>query len=304
MDLSLILVVLVTVSGIIYLYDKFALEPKRLKALIVLGDKGTAQQKEDIMTPPALIDLGRSLLPVFLIVLFLRSFIVEPFRIPSGSMMPTLEVGDFILVNKFTYGLRLPVLHTKFVELNTPERGDVVVFRYPDDPSIPYIKRIVGLPGDQFEYNHVTKTLYINGEQIPQEYLGTYQSTNQHGQTEILERYQSTLNADTQHDLVLRSGQGRPLLYTWLNDKQKMVLTENPRQLTITQQQYLYSLKIKEVPQGMYVALGDNRDNSKDSRFWGLVPEENLVGKAFFIWMNFNWDISGINLSRIGTVIK
>ncbi|MBE9561678.1 MAG: signal peptidase I [Proteobacteria bacterium] len=272
-DLATILVSLTFVSGIIWLFDKIFLEPGRTKANQGLGyDSSIAYRDEGKI--PFIVDLAKSLFPVFLLVLLLRSFLVEPFRIPSGSMMPTLLVGDFILVNKFSYGIRLPVANKKVIEIDKPERGDVVVFRYPEDPKIPFIKRVVGLPGDQIEY--VNKMLYVNGEPIVQQidkprYIGVGSGSNMTGSEQRIEY----LSDEVSHDILI-----------------------NPKR-----PEYQTKYNKLTVPDKAYFVLGDNRDNSKDSRFWGTVPEENLIGKAFFIWMNWDWKNGGISWQRLGTTI-
>ncbi|MDM8568695.1 signal peptidase I [Thiotrichales bacterium HSG1] len=272
-DLATILVSLTFVSGIIWLFDKIFLEPKRLKASQGLGYDSSIAYKDESQIP-FIVDLAKSLFPVFLLVLLLRSFLVEPFRIPSGSMMPTLLVGDFILVNKFSYGIRLPVANVKVMEIGRPERGDVVVFRYPENPKIPFIKRVVGLPGDNIEY--VNKMLYVNGEPIVQQddirYVGVGSGSNMTGSEQRIEY----LSDEVIHDILINPK--RPEHRTKYN------------KLT--------------VPDKAYFVLGDNRDNSKDSRFWGTVPEENLIGKAFFIWMNWDWKNGGISWQRLGTTIE
>jgi len=270
-DLATILVLLILVSGLILIYDKIFFAPRRIN---------NSNEHRTIEQAPFLVDLARSLLPVFLVVLVLRSFLVEPFRIPSGSMMPTLLVGDFILVNKFSYGIRLPVLNTKIIEIGEPQRGDVVVFRYPEDPSIPFIKRVVGLPGDQLEYHYTNKTLYINDEPIIQKSMGRYIGVGQGSDM-----------TGREHRIEHLPGAEHAIL----------VKPEN-----------LFSpayppIKKWTLPEKAYFVLGDNRDNSKDSRFWGTVPEENLIGKAFFIWMN--WDLANevdgiISWQRIGKKIE
>lgn len=215
---------------------------------------------------PVLTEYARAFFPIIVVVLILRSFLVEPFRIPSGSMMPTLLEGDFILVNKFTYGLRLPVANLKMVTLDTPARGDVVVFRYPKDPSINYIKRVIGLPGDRVHYEN--KTVYINGQPMLQDPEGTYFASGQGMSMSGAERRKERLNT-LQHDILITPGQP--------------------------------SMSVDVVvPAGHYFMMGDNRDNSNDSRFWGFVPEEYLVGKAFMIW--FSWDSvnTRVNWSRMG----
>lgn len=214
------------------------------------------------------VEYARSFFPIVLIVLLLRSFLVEPFRIPSGSMMPTLLVGDFILVNKFTYGIRLPVINTKIVAMGQPARGDIVVFRYPKDPTMDYIKRIVGLPGDRIGYVH--KQVYVNGEPVKQTALGVYEGSQAGSQWGGETLLSEDLGSVT-HDILARVGEPAAKEGEWT------------------------------VPEGQYFVMGDNRDNSNDSRFWGTVPEANLVGKAFFIWMS--WD-GGIAFNRIGTSLK
>ena len=251
-DFAAVLTALVLVSGAIWAFDSLVLAPRR---------RGGEDERL-----PLIVDYARSFFPIFVIVLLLRSFLVEPFRIPSGSMIPTLLVGDFILVNKYVYGIRLPVLNRKIIEIGSPRRGDVVVFRYPLDPSTPFIKRIVGLPGDSVAYRD--KALFINGEKVSHVPLGSYvgvRSAAAHtGATVLREQL-----GETEHDIILTPGAGS------LNGEYR-------------------------VPEGHYFVLGDNRDNSRDSRFWGYVPDENLVGRAFFIWMN--WD-NGPDLKRIGNTI-
>ena len=246
-DFELLLVLLTIFTGLIALASYFI---SKLKYTI----------KSKIIN--SIAEQSKSLFPIFFIVLILRSFIFEPFRIPSASMMPTLLIGDFILVNKYDYGIRLPVTHKKFLKNNTPERGDVVVFKYPENPKIPYIKRIIGLPGDKIAYYN--KTIYINDEMVEQVTIGSYPAY----------------------------GAGLPMIGSMLVSE-KLGAVEN---------NILIETKI---PDSHYFVLGDNRDNSKDSRYWGFVPEDNLVGKAFIIWMN--WDGKSkniINYERIGKSIK
>ena len=265
-DLATILVLLTFVSGLIWLYDKIFLAPWR-----VIEKTNSVDANEKI---PVIVDLARSLFPVFLIVLCLRSFLVEPFRIPSNSMMPTLLTGDFILVNKFSYGIRLPVLNLKIMEIGKPQRGDVVVFRYPEDPTIPFIKRVVGIPGDELEYYSDTKILYINGEQVTQDIVGSFIGVGSgSGMTGSEERIEH------------------------LGDVEHAILVLPNRELNTQFNKWT-------IPENEYIVFGDNRDNSRDSRFWGSVPEENLVGKAFFIWMNWDWANNGIAWKRLGTQIK
>lgn len=219
---------------------------------------------------PLLVEYAHSFFPILFIVLLLRSFLVEPFRIPSGSMMPTLLVGDFILVNKFIYGIRLPVLHTKIVDVSEPERGDIVVFRYPNDPSVDYIKRVVGLPGDRIAYYN--KRLYINGKPVPLKPLGRYVGVGQNQRYHGALVFEETLGK-VKHQIMII--EGRPSVEGEFT-----------------------------VPAGHYFVMGDNRDNSNDSRYWGPVPEENLVGKAFFIWMHWEPSNPGVVFDRIGTVLQ
>lgn len=219
---------------------------------------------------PVVVEYARSFFPIVLIVLLLRSFLVEPFRIPSGSMMPTLLIGDFILVNKFTYGIRLPVLNSKIVGLNEPERGDIVVFRYPKQPSVDYIKRVVGLPGDRVAYYN--KKIYINGKPVKRVSLGMYQGIGEGEGMTGAEQFIENLGG-VEHSILIKNG------------------------APSVEGVYI-------VPEGHYFVMGDNRDNSNDSRYWGTVPEQNLVGKAFFIWMSWDWQNKGIGFDRIGTVLK
>jgi len=255
MNFELLLVSLTAISGLIFLADCFYKK----------------DGKNNLKKRSFLVEQAISFFPIFLIVLIFRSFIFEPFRIPSSSMMPTLLIGDFILVNKYEYGLRLPVLYNKFIDINDPKRGDVVVFRYPENPKIPYIKRIIGLPGDKIAY--YDKTLYINDVLVEQTTSGPYAP------------YGSGLTM-----------LGSLLISEDLGNIEHEILIDPDRN----------SLDfVTEVPDSNYLVLGDNRDNSKDSRYWGFVPEENLLGRAFLIWMN--WDSESkevVNFRRIGKFIK
>jgi signal peptidase I len=251
LDFELMLVLATLITGVVYVWDRLARRRR--------GDSGEERARD-----PWWIDLSRSLFPVILIVLVIRSFIVEPFRIPSGSMIPTLIPGDFILVNKFAYGLRLPVTHDLIFGDGAPERGDVVVFRYPRDESQDYIKRVVGLPGDRIRYQN--KRLYINGVLMPQELIGHYGGP---GGAEVRSE---DLGEVTHPILVFPSSPDRGFVY--------------------------------EVPPEQYFVMGDNRDRSSDSRYWGTVPEENLVGEAFLIWMSWNAAEFSVNWERIGDPIR
>jgi len=274
-DFALLLVVLTGVTGVLWLADRLLLVPvrrRRAAALENMTSLPAAERKtraEEAMREPIVTEYARSFFPVLLLILLFRSFIAEPFKIPSGSMMPTLLVGDFILVNKFAYGLRLPVVNTKILSIGEPKRGDVFVFRYPENPKEDYIKRVIGLPGDEIVYRN--KTLYINGKEIGESYLGPYTGPSEPS----------------------RSMAGAQV-------KQEQLDDVSHRIMELPQIQVGHEGTWK-VPDGYYFAMGDNRDNSLDSRFWGFVPEANLVGRAMVIWMNLD---SGIDFSRIGTLIK
>ena len=275
-DFPLIMVTAVFVTGILWVLDVLLWAPKRRNAAEALSaqtpgnDDSVEIAKQELLKEPVLVEYSRSLFPVILAVLVLRSFIIEPFRIPSGSMMPTLLAGDFILVNKFAYGVRLPVVDTKIIPVGKPERGDVLVFRYPKNPSIDYIKRVIGLPGDKVSYYN--KQLFINGEPATQTGLGTYDGVGA-GVSMAGAQIRSENLTGVKHNILI--------------DAQKGTLEGE-----------------FQVPEGRYFVMGDNRDNSNDSRYWGVVPEENLVGKAFMIWMNWDATAGGVTWSRIGNDIK
>jgi signal peptidase I len=224
---------------------------------------------------PWWIEYPKSFFPVILIVFLLRSFVVEPFKIPSGSMIPTLQVGDFILVNKFTYGIRLPIINEKIVELNQPQRGDVMVFRYPQDPSMDYIKRVIGLPGDTVAY--IDKRVFVNGKELSLEPLGDY--LHKERMTYAKEFIESV--DGRKHRILLEEGTGPVPVAARFPFHENC--SYNANGMTCT------------VPPGHYFMMGDNRDNSSDSRVWGFVPDRNIVGKAFFIWFNFG------DLKRFGS---
>ena len=258
MDFALILVIATAVTGVVWLVDALAFAPHRRFAV----------EEGDSVAEPVVVEYSKSFFPVLLIVLLLRSFVFEPFRIPSGSMMPTLLTGDFIFVNKFSYGLRLPVLNTKIVDTGEAQRGDVVVFRYPSDPSMNYIKRVVGLPGDVVEYSVIEKRLTINGESMPLSVMGDYPE-----------------QAGT--DLAIET----------LGSREHEVLLMRHRSM---------EGGVYRVPEGHYFMMGDNRDNSQDSRYSdvGFVPEENFVGRAEMIWMSWrSFSEGGPRWGRIGNSI-
>lgn len=227
---------------------------------------------------PWYLDYGRSFLPVLLIVFLLRGFVAEPFRIPSGSMLPTLEVGDFILVNKFTYGIRLPIIHKKILDVNEPKRGDIMVFRVPTDNKTSYIKRVIGLPGDRIDYKN--KALYVNGQLVESDLTGDYIAF---GETHAQSRYQQIIQTEGEA--------GELAEYSTLLNKRSFRRVARDSQW--------------KVPQGHYFMMGDNRDDSLDSRVWGFMPNENIIGKAFFIWFHYNGhDGGGFKFSRVGTNIQ
>jgi signal peptidase I len=218
---------------------------------------------------PWWVEYSVSFFPVILIVFLLRSFLVEPFKIPSSSMVPTLLVGDFILVNKFTYGIRLPVANKKVVPLNDPQRGDVMVFRYPEDPSLDYIKRVIGVPGDRVEYRN--KRLTINGQPVALRQVDDYLSKER---MQFSRRYVETING-VEHEILI-------------DDDTSAFMAPSRSFPHAGNCNYNMNGLACTVPPGHYFMMGDNRDNSSDSRVWGFVPDENIVGKAFFIWLNLN----------------
>lgn len=276
LNFPLILVLLVFGSGLVWLCDSLFFRRARLSIIEKLqsdwpkwNQDGSSDQQhflnaaQQTASEPVLVEYSRSLFPVLAVVLVLRSFVVEPFQIPSGSMIPTLEVGDFILVNKYTYGIRLPVVRTKVLDLNQPERGDVMVF-FPPHTKQYFIKRVIGVPGDLIEYKD--KVLRINGEIQPQELLAELPPVRPR---ERLQR--ETLNG-VEHEIRQQARSYR-----------------------------MDDMSIKVRP-GHYFLMGDNRDNSSDSRVWGQVPEENIVGRAFAIWMHWEEFLSIPSFSRVGRV--
>ena len=264
---EIILFSLVVVSGIVILLCRY----------VFIGISQGAGQQE-----PWYLDYARSFFPVLLIVFVLRGFVAEPFRIPSGSMLPTLEVGDFILVNKFTYGLRLPITHNKVITVNEPERGDIMVFRFPGDNVTNYIKRVIGLPGDVIEYNH--KKIKINGQTIDISEDGEYTPFALDGRERSQRRFLQKLPNSNKNQ---QESEFSILLENRSSSANRRIALPENREFT--------------VPEGQYFVMGDNRDHSLDGRFWGFVPDENVVGKAFFIWFHCNMNSGGgVKLSRIG----
>lgn len=271
-DFQAVMLLLLIVSGVIWALDHWKWEPQRREAekKAKAAARISEEKLAELLREPTYVEYAKSFFPIILIVFVLRSFLVEPFRIPSGSMMPTLLVGDFILVNKFTYGVRLPVAGTKILDTGEPERGDVVVFRYPKDPSLDYIKRVVGLPGDRIGY--FNKKIYLNGKPVAQEEIGSYIGIGSGFMSDGASHRIEHLG-EVEHDILISPSQ------------------------RAREGEFV-------VPEGEYFVMGDNRDNSNDSRFWGTVPEDHLVGKAFMIWMNWDSAAGGVTWSRIGSGIK
>jgi signal peptidase I len=259
-DFALVLVVLTTLTGFVWLVDSLLFRQRRMDRSV---QKSTEPPRE-----PVMVEYSRSLFPVLLIVLVFRSFLFEPFKIPSGSMIPTLLVGDFIVVNKFAYGIRLPVLNKKIIETGLPERGDVVVFRYPKDPGVNFIKRAVGLPGDTITYRD--KQLFINGEKVPGTPAGRFESSAVKCSTPAADAMLLDEQLGSVDHEILLHDRSRSRNGQWV------------------------------VPENHYFMMGDNRDRSNDSRMWGFVPEENLLGRAVGIWLNFDFDKGCADLSRVG----
>ncbi len=296
MNFALILFLLLVLTFVAWLLEKIFLKPARERRAFAEiqhfdqslagalrashGEQAVQAQRQALRTSrlrqPLWIEYTAGLFPVILIVFALRSFVVEPFKIPSGSMIPTLMIGDLILVNKFSYGVRLPIVHTKVLDLGGPARGDVMVFRYPRNESENYIKRVVGLPGDTVSY--LDKRLKINGEYVDLDPDGRYVDSER--LTEV-PKYLESLGAKPHNILTNLEKQPdiRPV--------EQFPMIDNCR--------YSSDGIVCKVPDDHYFVLGDNRESSLDSRFWGFVPEQNIVGKAFFIWMNFS------DISRVGS---
>ena len=293
-NFSLLLFILTLVTLAYWLAERFVFAPKRVAAAQTLDQQDTARRqelakrgiakvdgdltgaKQALLAQPWWLDWTAGLFPVILAVFLLRSFLFEPFKIPSGSMIPTLLVGDLILVNKYHYGVRLPVINKKIVANHDPQRGDVMVFRFPKEPSVDYIKRVIGVPGDEVSYRN--QQLYVNGTLAPTQPRPDFFNEDtlrfEKEYVEKLGEVDHRILVDRQHQLYLPVNESFPY-------------RENCR--------YSAEGVTCKVPAGHYFMMGDNRDNSMDSRFWGFVPDENIVGKAFFVWMNFS------NLKRIGS---
>ncbi|MFP8777066.1 signal peptidase I [Hydrogenophaga sp. RWCD_12] len=294
-NFALLLLLATTITGLYWVAEKFYFLPARRKAteqaaqdiqrrqeeLARQGiartdlsfDEGTRQK---LLSQPWWLDWTAGLFPVIVAVFVLRSFLFEPFKIPSGSMIPTLRVGDLILVNKFYYGVRLPVINTKVIANHDPQRGDVMVFRYPPQPSLDYIKRVIGVPGDEVAY--LNKRLTVNGQPVPRS-----------NQPDFFDGEQMRYVKQFGEDLGGRR-------YNTLNDDMRPPFVTPMVEYSFRENcRYPAEGVVCKVPPGHYFMMGDNRDNSLDSRFWGFVPESNIVGKAFFVWMNFG------DLGRIGS---
>lgn len=293
-NFALLLFLATVVTGIYWLAERFYFLPQRRQAVAALEtnalkrqaelakmgiaqvDDNTREARVRLIMQPWWLDWTAGLFPVILGVFLLRSFLFEPFKIPSGSMIPTLLVNDLILVNKFHYGIRLPVLNIKVLDNHSPERGDVMVFRYPPKPSLDYIKRVVGIPGDEVAY--INKRLTINGKPLPKTPLPDFFDADA---LRYAKQFQEVNGNKT---------------YRLLNDDERPAFVAGADNFSFRENcNYSSEGVVCKVPEGHYFMMGDNRDNSLDSRYWGFVPEENIVGKAFFVWMNFG------NLKRIGS---
>jgi signal peptidase I len=293
-NFALLLFILTTVTLCFWLAERFHFKPQRDAAAAELEkqdaarraelgkmgisqvDGNVAEAKAKLLMQPWWLDWTAGLFPVILIVFLLRSFLFEPFKIPSGSMIPTLLVGDLILVNKFHYGVRLPVLNKKIIDNHPVQRGDVMVFRYPVDPRVDYIKRVVGIPGDEITY--VNQQLSVNGQVVERKSLGDFYDEDSLRYAPMFSEHLG----DVDHKMLTD-----PRRQTYYGPEPKTFpMHENCR--------YTAEGVTCKVPAGHYFMMGDNRDNSQDSRFWGFVPDENIVGRAFFVWMNLG------NVGRIG----
>lgn len=296
-NFALILFILMVVTGVIWFYDKLVLAQKRkmaaeaalavfdernakLKAQgIAVDESGRAMLREKLLKRPAWVEYSGSFFPVIAAVFIIRSFLWEPFRIPSSSMVPTLQIGDMILVSKYSYGIRLPVMNKKIIDLGDPQRGDVVVFKFPKDTSLDYIKRVVGVGGDRVEYRN--KKLIVNGVESRYQPLGDYLDTGSLTYSKEFEEEQA--GTDVRHPIL---NDDRAPSYVPRPDRfpNRNMCTYHVEGFTCT------------VPQGYYFMMGDNRDNSLDSRYWGFVPDDYIVGKAFLVWMNLG------DMTRIGGI--
>ena len=294
-NFALLLFLATVVTGVYWVAEKLRFKPQRERAAQQLAEQhaqrmaelkrqgitkfdtdATEPARQKLLAQPWWLDWTAGLFPVILVVFVLRSFLFEPFKIPSGSMIPTLLVGDLILVNKFHYGVRLPVINKKIIANHEPQRGDVMVFRYPPQPSLDYIKRVVGVPGDEVAY--LNKRLTVNGQPVPTQALPDFFDADS---MRYSKQFQEQLEGKT---------------YGTLNDEGRPAFVPGATEFPFHDQcRYSAEGVVCKVPAGQYFMMGDNRDNSLDSRYWGFVPEDNIVGKAFFFWMNFG------NIKRIGS---
>ena len=293
-NFSLLLFLATVVTGIYWVAERFYFLPQRHQAAAMLQantvkreaelanmgitqvDRDTGEAQSQLIMQPWWLDWTAGLFPVIIVVFLLRSFLFEPFKIPSGSMIPTLLINDLILVNKFHYGVRLPVINIKVLDNNSPQRGDVMVFRYPPKPSLDYIKRVVGLPGDEVAY--LNKKLTVNGKPLSKTVLPDFFDEDSMRYAKQFEE----ITVNNKH-------------YRLLNDDDRPAFIPGADDFPYKQNcRYSSEGVVCKVPEGQYFMMGDNRDNSLDSRYWGFVPEKNIVGKAFFVWMNFG------NFKRIG----
>ena len=301
---AIFLVLLTLASGLIWLLDALLLAPKRRERLVLAqssaGSQLTAETSDTLLKEPAVVETAKSIFPVIAAITLFRSFLYEPFQIPSGSMMPTLLVGDFILVEKFSYDVKDPVWRKTLYHNKLPQHGDVAVFKYPEQPTVDFIKRIVGLPGDRIIYRD--KQLYIDKACAAGQTTGcgtleritlTHVPDNQFFQGQRQQRRFHEALGENGHNILITPG--APELVRQYHQQPGTAIDEFV------------------VPAGHYFAIGDNRDNSRDSRFWGFVPADNLVGKAVFIWMSFEfsedpnswlpgWVPVGVRFERLGKI--
>lgn len=291
MSFSAVLLVFTVFTGVVWVYDKLIQKKYRQNALEIEGEEVvTDKQLLIVNTGEAghFIDYMRGFFPIILVVFILRSFVAEPFQIPSSSMRPGLIVGDFILVNKFSYGIRMPISNNVVIPVGKVQRGDVAVFNYPQDPSVNYIKRVVGVGGDIVEYRN--KELMINGQKIPQRAEGveSYLETLPDGSSQSIENKVFEEKVDAHTFRTYQIPDSAPVYLT-------QVSADFPYRDSC---QYSLTGFICKVPVGNYFMMGDNRDNSGDSRYWGFVDDKLIVGKAFLVWMNFG------DFSRVGHKIQ